>query len=62
MLRPPYVTVLVDGKPLPDAEFCRPVTIADSRAPESVLDRGLVAERMAGGAAVKFNRMDLWCP
>ncbi len=62
LLRPPYVTVLVDGVVVPNTRFCHPERIINIAPTEHVVDAALLADLLASGASVKFNRMELWSP
>ncbi|WP_307717689.1 JmjC domain-containing protein [Streptomyces sp. V4I23] len=62
LLRPPYVVVLRDGRPVSHDEFCRTERIVLRSPDEVVLDTRRVASAVEAGAAVKFNRLELWEP
>jgi len=62
LLRPPYAVVLSGGKPMARERYCRSAKVLMGGTPEQVLDPDLVATELQAGAAVKFNRMELWSP
>jgi hypothetical protein len=62
LLRPPYLAVLRGGKPVPPEKYCRPDRIVLFTKLEPILDVAEVDAAVEGGAAVKFNRMELWSP
>lgn len=62
LLRPPFLTVLVDGKVVPPARYCRADRIVNFADAEYLLDRALFESQLAAGAALKLNRMELWSP
>jgi hypothetical protein len=62
LLRPPFLSVLRDWQNIQTERYCRPTKIVQSVGPELVVDRSQLQKELENGAAVKFNRMDLWHP
>lgn len=62
LLRPPYAVLLRDGRQVPPDEYCRPERIVLRSPDETVLDARRVTSALEAGAAVKFNRLELWEP
>ncbi|MGW5190072.1 JmjC domain-containing protein [Kribbella sp. NPDC004138] len=62
LLRPPYLTVMIDGEVVPQAPYLRTESISNHAPPENFFARAPLEEALAAGAAFKLNRMELWSP
>jgi hypothetical protein len=62
LLRPPYLLVMADGRPLATDRYCREERVITGGAAERVVDGDLIAAALRSGAGIKFNRMELWSP
>ncbi|HEY1177339.1 MAG TPA: cupin domain-containing protein [Phytomonospora sp.] len=62
LLRPPFITVLDGGTPVPASRYCRTEHFASPGRAEQIVDPGALDAVLAAGAAVKFNRLELWSP
>lgn len=62
LLRPPYLLVMADGRPLAADRYCREERVITGGAAEPVVDQDRLADALRSGAGVKFNRMELWSP
>lgn len=62
LLRPPYLLVMADGRPLALDRYCREERVITGGAAERVVDAERLAAALRSGAGIKFNRMELWSP
>jgi hypothetical protein len=62
LLGPPYITLMAAGKTISPERYCRRERVVMYGKVEQMLDLDRVEAEVEAGAAVKLNRMELWCP
>ncbi|GIG68356.1 JmjC domain-containing protein [Phytomonospora endophytica] len=62
LLRPPFITVLDEGTPVAPSRYCRAEAFASPGRAEQIVDADALDGLLSAGAAVKFNRLELWSP